>query len=230
MRHSGPPFRSVRGAVRWAYFTVRRPLLKNSSIYSVSLPDDDLTATEKRAQAALMVGTTERALSIEQMAFVHVIWLAAGKLTRNARARRRDMRAVIHAKTRMYGAAQEKVLNDERLTKGEHAMLDAGSPLALREQLPPYFTEDAGPEAWLCLVRAVRQLDSSMSFRGLETLIRRCRGDAVGVHAVRRGLRCNMNAVADFQERMVRTLGKLEQPIVYELEPRFYDNEWLEPV
>jgi len=234
MRKSGPPFWSVRAAVRWAYFTVRRPLLKNTSIYSVSPYDDDLTATEKRAQAALIVGMSERELSIEQLAYIQVVWLAPGKLSPNARRRLRDMRAFAQAKTQLYEQAKAKteagVENlSTRVTERDLALLDAGRALAERDELPFYFTEDAEPEVWRRLMSTVgRQMGSSITGRGMEKLIRRCRGDAIGVHAVRRDLRCDMRTVADFQEKMVRALGSIEQPIVYRLEPGFYDNQWLE--
>lgn len=230
MRRSGPPFQSVRGAVRWAFFTVRRPLLKNTSIYHVGpASDDELTAMDKRAQAALIVGKAERLLAIEQLAFLHVVWLKPGKLTLSASARRRNRRVVIEAKILNWDMVEDKVDRGERLSAAEQKVLAAGGPLAERDAMPDYFLEDAGPEMWRCLVSVVRtELGMTVGGRGLERLLRRCRGDAIGVHAVRKDLHCAMADVEAWEGRARDVLQKFDDQVTSDLYLPFMENRWIE--
>ncbi|SOD41795.1 hypothetical protein [Nitrosovibrio sp. Nv4] len=73
-------FRNPEHALRWAYETTNRPIVKISSVNAMRGPDrggetgadGDLTAYDRHAQAALILGLCERVLSALHMAYVTV--------------------------------------------------------------------------------------------------------------------------------------------------------------
>lgn len=199
----GPPFFTVRGAVRWAYFTAGRLMLKNSSIYnkaaSRSFVDGALTHMDRRTQAALIVGITERLVDPLEAAYISVVWLAPWKLTRTAAARRREMRATLQVR---------KVTCQEP---------------AKREELPFYFRQDADPESWKRLVDDLRR-HKSLPSKGLEKLVRRICGESIGVHACRKDLRCDLNRVVEIESEVRMMLDRLQDQVRERLEPTFVEK------
>ena len=73
-------FRNPQHALRWAYETTSRPIVKISSINAMRGPegagetgaDGDLTAYDRHAQAALILGMCERVLSEMHIAYIRV--------------------------------------------------------------------------------------------------------------------------------------------------------------
>lgn len=230
MKRSGPPFQSVYGAVRWSFFTTQRPLLKSTSIYSVSPSDSDLSPTERTAQAAMIIRVTEEILDPVQLAYVRVVWLAPGKLTGSANARRRGILRRRAVKQQHWQALIEKQENKERLTRAEILTLSVGSPFCAEDELPYYFTADADQSSWSKIVDTLRhQMPACKSSRGVEKLIRRYRGDLIGVHAMRKDLRCAMADVEKYLGDASEVLGRMDERIVYLLEPGFLEAGWVLP-
>ena len=73
-------FRNVQHALRWAYETSNRPIVKISSVNAMrgpagkgeSRPKDELTAHDLHAQAALIITLCERVLPRLHMAYVRL--------------------------------------------------------------------------------------------------------------------------------------------------------------
>jgi len=65
-------FRNPGHALRWAYETTNRPIVKISSVNSMRGPSGhgELTPQDRHAQAALIMGLCERALNSLQLAYV----------------------------------------------------------------------------------------------------------------------------------------------------------------
>jgi hypothetical protein len=72
-------FNNPRHALRWAYETTNTPIIKISSVNAMRGPDSaggavegEMTAYDRHAQAALILGLCERALPALHMAYVRV--------------------------------------------------------------------------------------------------------------------------------------------------------------
>ena len=72
-------FNNPRHALRWAYETTNTPIIKISSVTAMRGPDSaggpaegELTAYDRHAQAALILGLCERVLPALHMAYVRV--------------------------------------------------------------------------------------------------------------------------------------------------------------
>lgn len=200
---SGPPFATVRGAVRWGYFTANRPMLKLSSIYSKvasrAFAGEVLTHMDRRTQAALVVGLTERLVDPLEAAYISVIWLAPGRLNRTAAARCREMRSTLQVRKAM------------------------GQEPAEREELPLFFRQDADAATWRRLVTELRR-QQTLPSKGLEKLVRRIRGERIGVHAARRDLHCDLNRVVEIETDVRMMLDTLQDRVRERLDPAFVEK------
>jgi hypothetical protein len=217
---SGPPFFSVRAAVRWGCFTAQRPLIKHSSIYSKTFHDDDLTLMDKHTQAALIVGVTERLVDKLEAAYISVVWLAPGRLTRMAAARRKNLRKLQDQRERENAAREDRMIEDGATRQQINRAIVT---TVEREQMPLYFRQDADEASWRWLVNEIRR-EYQFPSRGLEKLVRRIRGESIGLHATRKDLRCDMNALKDIEADVRMALDRLQDRVVGRLEPAFLEK------
>lgn len=69
-------FRNPEHALRWAYETISRPIVKISSVNEMRGPErgsgEEVTPHDMHAQAALIIGLCERVLNPLQMAYIQI--------------------------------------------------------------------------------------------------------------------------------------------------------------
>lgn len=218
---SGPPFFSVRAAVRWGCFTAQRPLIKHSSIYSKTFHDDELTTMDKHTQAALIVGITERLVDELEAAYISVVWLAPGRLTRMAAARRKNLRKLQGQRDAENRLQAAKLVKDGATPEIVERRIVA---TVEREQMPHYFQQDADEASWRWLVSEIRR-EYRFPSRGLERMVRRIRGEPISQQAVRKDMHCAMNTLKDIEADVRMALDRIQDRVVMKLEPTFLEKQ-----
>lgn len=84
-----PPFKEMKFAVRWAYFTAGRPIIQSGGLLSPGPADkDDLNSFERRGQAAAILGALQNACDELELAYVRAVWLRPGTLSLTANKQR----------------------------------------------------------------------------------------------------------------------------------------------
>ncbi len=216
-------FPSIRAAVRWATFYVQRPILQRSSLYGVG-GDDDVTSTEKRAYAAMIVRVVEEYCDALMCSYIAVVWMKPSPLSKAAKARARNIAFVNRATIEAFRAIEAKLANAIRITDGEARMYRAGIVL---DPIPPDLVDPADTYAWVLLLDHIRQRQPRLPKRGIDAVVHRLRGDKIGKHRVRAALGCGMRSVDQVQKSVAGVLQEIEDSVDRSLRFVFSEKGWI---